>query len=161
MRMRPKDACVMCVTWPSAEHATFAGNGTQHNVAIDIGFSQARPQYSPTRLRDEPEMICRAYHPGWLLLDRWHIETGKSESLEKAKNALRRLLEIDATSPEAAEAWLMLAHACYKTEDALGEVHAFIERAQLDATPGCYAIFRCLERSKSAQPAAKRTIFQN
>lgn len=54
MRMHPKDACVICVKWPSAEHATFAGNGKQKNVAIGRGFSHAMPHYSPTRLRDEP-----------------------------------------------------------------------------------------------------------
>ncbi|MGE3979238.1 MAG: NB-ARC domain-containing protein, partial [Nitrospira sp.] len=99
------------------------------NISNRIERGESFDVYSPML-----EMICRAYHPGWLLLARWHIETGKPESLEKAKDALRRFLEIDALSPKAAEAWLMLAHACNKTGDALGEVHALIERAQLDAT---------------------------
>lgn len=98
------------------------------NTSRRIERGESIDAYSPTL-----EMICRAYHPGWLLLARWHIETGKPESLEKAKDALRRFLEIDATSPAAAEAWMMLADACYKTGDALGEVHALIERAQLNA----------------------------
>ena len=32
---------------------------------------------------------------------------------------------------DAAEAWRLLGHACYQTGDAIGEVHAFIERAQV------------------------------
>lgn len=76
------------------------------------------------------EMICRAYNPGWLLLARWHMESRSTDGYEKAKEELRRFLENDPTGEDATEAWRMLGHACYQTGDALGEVHAFIERAQ-------------------------------
>jgi hypothetical protein len=81
------------------------------------------------------EMICRAYNPGWLLIARWHMEAATREGFEKAKEDLRRFLENQPSGFGANEAWRMLAHACYRTGDALGEIHAFIERAQGDSIP--------------------------
>jgi hypothetical protein len=81
------------------------------------------------------EMICRAYNPGWQLLARWHVETGTASGFEKAKECLRRFLEVEPASAGAADAWLLLAHACYKTGDAIGEIHAFIERSQISSVP--------------------------
>lgn len=77
------------------------------------------------------EAICRAYNPGWLLLARWHMEERSPEGFGRAKEELRRFLENGPPNSEAAEAWRLLGHACYQTGDALGEVHAFIERAQV------------------------------
>lgn len=77
------------------------------------------------------EAICRAYNPGWLLLARWHMEERTQEGYARAKEELRRFLENGPPNAEAAEAWKLLGHACYRTGDALGEVHAFIERAQV------------------------------
>ncbi len=79
------------------------------------------------------EMICRAYNPGWLLLARWHIEARSVEGYEQAKEELRRFLENGPPDEDAADAWRMLGHACYQTGDALGEIHAFIERAQISS----------------------------
>jgi hypothetical protein len=76
------------------------------------------------------EAMCQAYNPGWLLLARWHIEERTGQGYERAKAELRRFLENGPPDADAAEAWALLAHACYQTKDALGEVHAFIERAQ-------------------------------
>src|SRR5262249_42746695 len=73
--------------------------------------------------------------PGWLLLARWHMENRTPEGYEKAKQELTRFLENDPPSSEAAEAWRMLAEACFRTGDALGEIHAFIERAQITSVP--------------------------
>jgi hypothetical protein len=81
------------------------------------------------------EMICRAYNPGWLLLARWHMEMRTSSGYEFAKEELRRFLENDSTSESAADAWQLLGHACYQTGDTLGEVHAFIARAQISSVP--------------------------
>lgn len=78
------------------------------------------------------EMICRAYNPGWLLLARWHMEMRTFTAYGEAKE---EFLENDSTSEAAAEAWQLLGHACYQTGDALGEVHAFIERAQISSVP--------------------------
>ena len=77
------------------------------------------------------EAICSAYNPGWLLLARWHMEDHSREGYERAKTELRRFLENGPPNAEAAEAWRLLGHSCYQTKDGLGEVHAFIERAQI------------------------------
>lgn len=76
------------------------------------------------------EAICRAYNPGWLLLARWHMEERSQAGYGNAKEKVRRFLEGGPAPSDASEAWLLLGHACYQTGDALGEVHAFIERAQ-------------------------------
>lgn len=81
------------------------------------------------------EAICRAYHSGWLLLARWRMEERTNSGYQAAKEALRRFLEEAPPASEAAEAWKLLGHACYQTDDGLGEVHAFVERAQLIAIP--------------------------
>ncbi len=49
------------------------------------------------------------------LMARWHIESRTQENYEKAKEELRRYLENDSTSTDAAEAWHMLGRACYLT----------------------------------------------
>jgi len=77
------------------------------------------------------EAICRAYNPGWLLLARWNVEQRSSLGYGRAKVVLRRFLENGPPNSEAAEAWRLLAHSCRQTGDELGEVHAFIERAQI------------------------------
>ena len=81
------------------------------------------------------EMICRTYGRGWLSLARWHLETGTEASIGKAKAELTRYLEQQPEENDAADAWRLLGDACYKTEDRLGEIHAFIERAQLASIP--------------------------
>ena len=84
---------------------------------------------------DIVEMICRAYPPGWLVLARWHVEVGDDASLLKAKSELTRFLEEEPSGSDAAEAWRLMGAACYRTNDRLGEVHAFIERAQIGSVP--------------------------
>jgi hypothetical protein len=59
------------------------------------------------------------------------MEERTQEGYARAKEELRRFLENGPPSAHAAEAWKLLGHACYRTGDALGEVHAFIERAQV------------------------------
>lgn len=79
------------------------------------------------------EMICRAYVPAWLSLAKLHMESGEKNSLDSAKEAIRRLLEVDALSTTAVEAWRLLADVCIRSGDTLGEIHALIERAQIGA----------------------------
>ena len=59
------------------------------------------------------------------------MEECSPEGYARAKEELRRFLENGPPKAEAAEAWRLLGHACYQTGDELGEVHAFIERAQV------------------------------
>ena len=81
------------------------------------------------------EMICRKYIPGWLLVARWYLETGTPSALAMAKEAARRFLEEEAQTNAAADGWRLLAQACYRSGDALGEVHALIERSQIQSIP--------------------------
>lgn len=100
------------------------------NISKRLDQGQSYGEY-----RDILEMICRSYLPGWLLLARWHIESGTLESLDAAKDALGRYLEEDPTSASAGEAWRLRANLCYRTGDVLGEITSFIERAQIASTP--------------------------
>jgi hypothetical protein len=100
------------------------------NVAQRVDAGQPFDDYAPI-----VEMICRAYAPGWLMLARWHLGTGAPEDCERAKAEITRYLEQHPAESDAADAWRMLGHACYRTADKLGEIHAFIERAQLAAVP--------------------------
>ncbi len=77
------------------------------------------------------EAICRAYNPGWLLLARWQMERRTSQGFARAKDELRQFLENEPPNVDAADAWRLLGIACFQTGDSLGEVHAFIERAQV------------------------------
>lgn len=100
------------------------------NISRRIDAGTAYESFAPVL-----EAICRAYNPGWLLLARWHMEQWSPEGFARAKEELRRFLENGPPNTEAAEAWRLLGHACYQTGDALGEVHAFIERAQVSEVP--------------------------
>jgi len=81
------------------------------------------------------EMICRSYNPGWLLLARWHIEQDTCDSFLQAKEELHRFLENSPSSSNAIDAWNLLSKACAHTDDALGEIHALVERAQISSIP--------------------------
>jgi len=100
------------------------------NIARRVEAGESFEEFEPIL-----EMICRNYNPGWLILARWHMETRSSEGYESAKRELRLFLENDPDATEAPEAWLMLGHACYQTGELLGEIHAFVERAQLSSVP--------------------------
>jgi len=107
--------------------------GLEKFVAAITGRIEAGDSYE----KYEPilEMICRSYTPGWLVLARWYVELGTTESLTKAQIVLRRFLEEDSSGPKAAEAWRSLAFVCHQLGDTHGEVHAFVERAQLADVP--------------------------
>lgn len=81
------------------------------------------------------DSICQAYSPGWYLIARLHMEQRTGSGYQYATEALRRFLESAPEPSLAAEAWKLLGHACYQTGDALGEVHAFVERAQFADVP--------------------------
>lgn len=81
------------------------------------------------------EMICRSYNPGWLLLARWHMELSTPDGFDKAKQESRRFLENTPVGEGSSEAWKILGQACHLTNDSLGEIHAFIERAKIISIP--------------------------
>jgi hypothetical protein len=96
------------------------------NISTRIEAGASYDSFAPVL-----EVICRAYNPGWLLLARWHMEDGTTQGYQRAKEELRRFLENAPPPADAAEAWQLLGRASYHTGDALYEVHAFIERAQI------------------------------
>lgn len=100
------------------------------NVARRVDAGESPEKYAAIL-----DMICRAYYPGWLLLARWHAEEGTRDGYRKARVAMEHYLENDSTSAQAATAWPTLARYCYLLNDELGEIHAFIERAQIDSVP--------------------------
>ena len=104
---------------------TFLGN-----VSRKLDQGKAFERYEPII-----EMICRNFNRGWLAVARWYMEENTPSALEKAKGALRRFLEEDSSSEEAAEAWRNLAACCFKTNDTMGEIHAFIERSKIASVP--------------------------
>jgi tetratricopeptide (TPR) repeat protein len=100
------------------------------NVARRVENGESWDEYYPII-----EMICRAYNIGWLILARLHLQSERKEDIDRARLELTRYLESQPDEESAAEAWRMLGNACYRLGDKLGEVHAFIERAQISSVP--------------------------
>ena len=100
------------------------------SIARQIEKGETFDKYAPI-----VEMIGRHFPPAWLSLARLHMEEETPEGYEKAKVELRRYLEQDSSSPVAAEAWRNLANCCFKTDDLLGDIHAFVQRAKIASVP--------------------------
>ncbi|MDI1336145.1 MAG: NB-ARC domain-containing protein [Lacunisphaera sp.] len=100
------------------------------SITRRMGKGDTYEKYTPI-----VEMIGRHFPPAWLSLARLHMEEGTRAGYEKAQIELRRYLEQDYTSPVAAEAWLNLAHCCFKTGDMLGDIHAFVQRSKIASVP--------------------------
>ncbi len=81
------------------------------------------------------EMVCRAYNPGWLLLAKWRLERGSDNDVGEAIGNIQSFLQRDESGPDSASAWHMLANACYRRQDHMGEIHAYVERAQFESVP--------------------------
>lgn len=76
------------------------------------------------------EFIARKYPPSWLLLAALHEKLGAKESIEKAKDAVRRYLELTLEDSHQA-AWNKLAYLCKISNDWSGEMSAFLELCQI------------------------------
>ncbi|MDF2464410.1 MAG: hypothetical protein K0Q43_2645 [Ramlibacter sp.] len=100
------------------------------NIARKVENGASYADYAPII-----EMICRAYNPAWLIVARWHMEQRTPDGYVAARAELERFLENDPPADQAAEAWHLLGHTCFQLGDALGEVHAYVERAQLSDVP--------------------------
>ena len=96
------------------------------NVAKRVDRGEPVEQYA-----DIVEMICRAYHDGYLMVARWYAEQRTEDGYRRAREALYRFLEYSPTPRQAAEAWRLLEHVSSMTDDRLGQVNALVERAQL------------------------------
>ena len=100
------------------------------NVSDRIDKGEAFADYEPIL-----DMVCRAYNPGWLLLAQWHVERGTDSDLEAAISDIQAFLQRDQNGLDSANAWHMLAHVYYRQQNSLGEIHAYVERAQFDSVP--------------------------
>ena len=100
------------------------------NVSDRIDKGELFATYEPIL-----DMVCRAYNPGWLQLAEWRIERGSDADLDAAIVNIQAFLQVDANGPVSADAWRLLANIYYRKEHLLGELHAFVERAQFDTVP--------------------------
>jgi len=100
------------------------------NIARRLETGETFEKYAPI-----VEMICRNYNPGWLILARWQVEAGTHESYLRAETTLKRFLENSSDSHEQSQGWLSLADVYRYTGNKLGELHAHVERAQLESVP--------------------------
>ena len=80
-------------------------------------------------------MVCRSYNPGWLLLAQWRLERGNPDDLDAAISNIQSFLQSDPIGDGASDAWQMLARAHYRKQDIEGEIHAYIQRAQIPSVP--------------------------
>lgn len=129
------DVDMLMMLGPSRNDDSRLGLGNRMDAFIKNIAKRVEAGQSFNDYEQIVEMICRTYGRGWLSLARWHLETGNDESIAKAKSELTRYLEQQPEESDAADAWRLLGDACYKTGDRLGEIHAFIERAQLASIP--------------------------
>jgi hypothetical protein len=112
-------------------------SGIQHGIAprIERLFRNIEQLVSqnPAKLIEYSSMlefIARKYPPSWLLLAALYRKLGAKGNIEKAKDAVRRYLEL---VPEANQqtAWEELAHLCSISNDWSGEISALLELCQI------------------------------
>ena len=100
------------------------------NVSDRIDKGELFATYQPIL-----DMVCRAYNPGWLQLAEWRIERGSDADLDAAILNIQAFLQGGSNGPVSADAWRLLANIYYRKGHLLGELHAFVERAQFDTVP--------------------------
>ena len=100
------------------------------NVSDRIDKGESFTAYEPI-----VDMVCRAYTPGWLQMAEWRIERGSDSDLDSAILNVQAFLQGDQNRPGSADAWSLLANIYYMQGNLLGEVHAFVERAQFEEVP--------------------------
>ena len=80
-------------------------------------------------------MVCRTYNPGWLQLAEWRLERGGDDDLDLAIANIQSFLQGDRNGAGSADAWRVLADVYRRKNNVLGELHAFVERAQYGSIP--------------------------
>src|SRR5207245_3643602 len=77
------------------------------------------------------EFVARRYPPAWLLLASLHEEFEEEGSLDRAKEAVRRYLEVGSDASVKRTSWERLAKMCRRSGDLAGEIHALIGMSEL------------------------------
>lgn len=78
------------------------------------------------------EYVARSFPPAWLKLADLYEEEGGGPDLDKARDAVRSYLE---ARPDDGSAWRRLAGLYRRANDALGEIHALVELAEMEGAP--------------------------
>ena len=104
--------------------------GFIRNLSEKIDRGQSFDNYSSIL-----DMVCRAYNPGWLLLARWHLERGADSDLQAAARELHNYIQAEQAGVDTADAWRMLGEVYHKEQNLMGQIHAYIERAQFSSVP--------------------------
>ncbi len=100
------------------------------NLSTRIDSGETLSDYEPLL-----NMICRSYNSGWLQLAQWHLERGSDLDLDAAISNIKSFLQSEPASADSAHAWRILADIYSRKQNVFEQIHAFIERAQLDAVP--------------------------
>ena len=105
-------------------------NNFIRNVAAQIDRGESFSKYEPIL-----DMVCRSYNPGWLQLAEWRIERGTDSDLEAAIQNIESFLQVEPNGPASPNAWRRLANVYSLQGNTLGEIHAYVERAQFKEVP--------------------------
>jgi hypothetical protein len=116
--------------------------GIQHGIGPRIRsmFSQltariAKDAYALQEYLPVMEFVAHRYPPAWLMIASMFEEISVENSLQRAKDAVRRYLEDVPDTEQKRVGWKMLGEYCRRTEDWNGEIHALVGLAELpDAT---------------------------
>lgn len=101
------------------------------HVARRVSESKEQLDYYLPMLK----FISRKYPPAWLLLASLYEESSSNLDLELAKESLLSYLELGGEAIDREHAWKRVAVLCRRTEDWVGEAHAFLEMSQLPGAP--------------------------
>jgi hypothetical protein len=81
------------------------------------------------------EFVANRYPAAWLLLARLFEESSVERPLERAKEAIRRYLELTPKAEDQLAAWRKLAEYCRRSDDKNGEIHALVAMVEIPNTP--------------------------
>lgn len=100
-------------------------------LMVHVSKRVAAGEESLEEVRGILEYCAERVPAAWLDLAKLYEEVQPHQSLESAKEALRRYLEANPDGQEAAVAWRRLAELCRRDADYSGEIHALVEICQL------------------------------
>jgi hypothetical protein len=107
---------------------------------VDTFFKRAARRISSGNaslddLRPVLEFLARGYPPAWLLLSELEQEVGGKAGLKRAAEGVRRYLETQPSSLEAANAWQRLVFLYRAVGDVIGGCSAFLKAAESNDPP--------------------------